>query len=105
MDAAPSEKEIERTIRRFRLLGWAVFLVGGLLFALALRDALDPAAGIRVNGVETRDFATKIRAITFVGVFPAVGLFLALVPQRMFARFMRNQLQRTLELRRSLGLK
>jgi len=56
----------------------------GLLFTL-----LDPAASIRVNGVPTTDFVTKLGVFFFTTFFPVLGAVLAFLPQKKIEPLLR----------------
>ena len=105
MNDSEVEQVFQKTMQRFRFLGWAFLVVGGLMFFIFLFTLFDATASIRVNGVETRDFATKLSAAAFIVLFPIVGALLALLPQKRIEPLFRHVFKQAAEMNAKIGLK
>ena len=64
----------------------------GFLFTL-----FDPAGTIRVNGVETASFGTKLGCAAFVFIFSLVGSLLAFLPQKKLEPLFRHIFQQAVD--------
>jgi hypothetical protein len=47
---------VENTVSKFRMFGYAMLAVGGILFIAALACSFTPGASITIDGVPTKDF-------------------------------------------------
>ena len=75
------------------------------MFISFLFMLFDPSATIRVNGVETRDFGTKLGAAAFIAIFPVVGALLALLPQKRIEPLFRHIFHQAAEMNAKIGIK
>ena len=93
MSDAQLEFEFKRSLRVFRLAGVCFALIGGGMLVFFLVAAFDDAQSIRINDVDTKAFGPKMGAAAFVAVFPAIGVFLALMPKKLEVLLYRARLR------------
>lgn len=71
------KKQVDIAVGFSRLSGGVLIIIGSLLVFFFIQAALDTNAVVEVNGVATADTDTKVTAVIFAVLFPAIGLFLA----------------------------
>jgi hypothetical protein len=76
-----------------------------MMLFVSLFTLFDASASIRVNGVETRDFTTKLGVVAFIGLFPAIGALLALLPRKRIEPLFRYIFNHAVAVHAKIGLR
>jgi hypothetical protein len=105
VENAQKEQALVKTVRAFRRVGWGFIVIGGGMLVIFLFTLFDPEGTIRVDGVEIRDFGTKLGVAAFLAVFPTVGSLLAFLPQKRIKSLFGNIYDQTVEISGTSGTK
>ncbi len=87
MSGSVASFQLQRIVRRFRLVGWIFLVTGTIVCVAAFNFAFNSADKITINGVPTYDFHAKLKAAEFTCLGPIIGVVLAFTPKGWIESF------------------